>query len=526
MIGLGFETKMAAALLIVPGLAAAYLWIAPRVRWTAIRQLGLGGLALVVVGGAWPLLVYLTPAADRPWISGTSDNSVFSLIFGYNGLGRLAGQAGGPSSMGGGGGGGGTSTLFGGDTGVLRLLNDALGGQGGWLLGFAVAAGVALVVATRLRRTDARTGWLIAVGGAFAVTAVAFSFASGIFHPYYVSLMAPFTAALVGAGVAQIAAGDRFARIAAPLLIAAGVVVELAVLGQYSTLTWLPPVLVVGGIATALALAAPLQARWRGGVVAAALGLLLIAPATWSVQTLGHATNGTFPMGGPESTSVMGGGFGGGGGGRGGQGGGPGGGGTQGGTPPTAGTAPGGSAAGGSAASGSAAGGSAASGSTASGTTAGGSAASGSTASGSAAVGGLFGSSSSGTQGAGAGGMFGGDSSELTSALTYIAGHGGGTLGVSSQSTAASAILSSNAKVAGLGGFSGSESEVSIDWLVQAVRDGRIRWVMTSSSQMGNSGGRVGASELMAAVAKVGKATSVDGLYDLQGLANQLAATA
>jgi hypothetical protein len=122
--------------------------------------------------------------------------------------------------------------------------------------------------------------------------------------------------------------------------------------------------------------------------------------------------------------------------------------------------------------------------------------------------------------------MFGGDSSELTSALTYIAAHGGGTLGVSSQSTAASAILSSNAKVAGLGGFSGSESEVSINWLVQAVRDGRIRWVMTSSSQMGNSGGRVGSSELMAAVAKVGKATSVDGLYDLQGLANALAATA
>ena len=48
--------------------------------------------------------------------------------------------------------------------------------------------------------TDARTGCLIAVGGAFAVTAVAFCRAPGIFHPYYVSALAPFTALLVGAG--------------------------------------------------------------------------------------------------------------------------------------------------------------------------------------------------------------------------------------------------------------------------------------------------------------------------------------
>ncbi|MCW3006345.1 MAG: glycosyl transferase family 39 [Solirubrobacterales bacterium] len=465
-VGLGFETKMAAALLIVPGLAAAYLWVAPTGRWKAIRQLGLGGVAMVVVGGAWPLLVLLTPAADRPWISGTSDNSVLSLVLGYNGLGRLAGQAGGPASLGGGGGGG-TSALFGGDAGAFRLLNSALGGQGGWLLGFAVASAVALVVGSRLRRTDARTGWLIAVGGAFAVIAVAFSFASGIFHPYYVSLLAPFTAALVGAGVAQLAAGDRFARIASPLLVAAGVIVEIVVLREYDTLSWLPPVLVVGGIAAALVLTSPILARWRAWVVAAALALMLAAPATWAVQTLGHATSGTFPMGGPQTASVMGGG-----GGRGGfGGGGPGGGGAPGGTrgaPPQL--------------------------------------------------------AGGGTAGGGAGGMFG-DASELTSALTYIESHGGGTLGVSSQSTAAAAILSSDAKVAGLGGFSGSESRVSLQWLVQAVRDGRIRWVLTTSGAMGGtSGGRVGATELMAKVAQVGTSTSVSGLYDLQGLADRLAA--
>ena len=86
-------------------------------------------------------------------------------------------------------------------TGPFRLLQSGLGDQAGWLLGFALVAGLGLLVLTRLRRRDPRTGWLIAVGGAFLCTAVVFSFASGIFHPYYVSLLAPFAAALIGAGV-------------------------------------------------------------------------------------------------------------------------------------------------------------------------------------------------------------------------------------------------------------------------------------------------------------------------------------
>jgi 4-amino-4-deoxy-L-arabinose transferase-like glycosyltransferase len=82
-VGLGFETKMGVALTVVPGIAAAWLWIAPagRGRLHALRQLLAGGAAMVLVGGAWPALVELTPAAERPWVSGTSNNSVLSLIF-------------------------------------------------------------------------------------------------------------------------------------------------------------------------------------------------------------------------------------------------------------------------------------------------------------------------------------------------------------------------------------------------------------------------------------------------------------
>src|ERR1700684_2606998 len=101
------------------------------------------------------MLVDLTPAANPPWVSGTSNNSVLSLIFEYNGLGRVEGQTGGPAGT--------ANTTFGGTAGPLRLLNSALGGQAGWLLGFAAVSGLGLLAASRLRRVDARTGWLIAV---------------------------------------------------------------------------------------------------------------------------------------------------------------------------------------------------------------------------------------------------------------------------------------------------------------------------------------------------------------------------
>src|SRR5256714_3626724 len=59
-VGLGFEAKMAVALMVVPGIAAAWLWVAPRGRAKAVRQLLASGAAMTAVGGAWPLLLALT----------------------------------------------------------------------------------------------------------------------------------------------------------------------------------------------------------------------------------------------------------------------------------------------------------------------------------------------------------------------------------------------------------------------------------------------------------------------------------
>ena len=61
LVGLGFEAKMAVALMVVPGIVAAYLWVAPKGRLAALRQLLAGGAAMVVAGGFWPVIVALTP---------------------------------------------------------------------------------------------------------------------------------------------------------------------------------------------------------------------------------------------------------------------------------------------------------------------------------------------------------------------------------------------------------------------------------------------------------------------------------
>lgn len=490
-VGLGFEAKMGAALMVLPGMALAWLWVAPRGRLVALRQLAWAGAAMLAVALAWPVLVWLTPAASRPWISGTTDNSIWSLIWEYNGFGRLEGQTGGPASFGGGGG------TFGGETGVLRLLNESLGGQAGWLLGAALTGGIGIAALSRLRRTDPRTGWIIAVGGAFGITAIAFSFAGGIFHPYYTSLLAPFAAALVGATVGQVLAVEHpmrsgsgpvtlgqvldgephreavAARIVGAIAIGLGAIVELVVIDHSATdLDWLVAPLVIVAIAAAAALlfAEPLATRLGGrtsgarvrlAALACAVGILLVGPAIWSVDTLGHPTSSTFPAGGPESASM---------GGMGGGMGGPGGSGNGG--PPSFG------------------------GSESSGI--GGAPSMGATQSG-GAVGELFGESTGGSttggppsMGAGgmAGGMFGGE--DLTSILAYTEAHGGGTIAVDSQSGASAAIIEEGAEVAGIGGFSGKESSVSAAWLEERIAAGDIAWIYTSGLSGGATGGAGG----------------------------------
>jgi 4-amino-4-deoxy-L-arabinose transferase-like glycosyltransferase len=75
LIGFAFLTKMLQGLLVVPGLAGAYLVAAPTsLRRRVLHVLAAGG-ALVVAAGWWVALVELWPAGSRPYIGGSTNNS-------------------------------------------------------------------------------------------------------------------------------------------------------------------------------------------------------------------------------------------------------------------------------------------------------------------------------------------------------------------------------------------------------------------------------------------------------------------
>jgi 4-amino-4-deoxy-L-arabinose transferase-like glycosyltransferase len=338
--GLDFLTKGLQSFTVLPALALMYLVAGPHRLRRRIGQLLLAGVALVVSAGWWVLAVALTPAADRPYIGGSGDNSALGLAFGYNGLSRITGESGGPgggtraageiahgfagsgTSTGGAGGGfggapgGGGGAMFGGSTGLGRMFNSEFGTQISWLLPAALLAVVALLIsAQRAGRTDRTRAAVVLWGGWLLVTAGVFSYMSGITHSYYAVQLAPPIAALVGIGTVVL--WRRRAELWSRIMLAAGVIVtawwSYELLGRASN--WHPelrPAVLILGIVAAAALLVP-PARIRRAVVAVGAAALVVGlgSTAYGLQTAATPHNGSTPTAGP-SVSASGSGFGGG----------------------------------------------------------------------------------------------------------------------------------------------------------------------------------------------------------------------
>jgi 4-amino-4-deoxy-L-arabinose transferase-like glycosyltransferase len=298
LIGFGFITKMMQAFLIVPVLAVVYLLAAPTGWWRRVWQVVVMGLSLVVAAGWWVAAVALTPAADRPYVGGSQNNSILNLIFDYNGFGRLTGNESG--SVGGGVGGAGMW----GPTGWTRLFNESFGNMMSWLLpGALVMGAVLLVVTLRARRTDRERAGLLLWGGSLVCTGLTISLAQGIIHPYYTVALAPPLGALVGIGTMGL--WERRSSWVGRLGLAAGLGATVAwsyvLLGRTSD--WFPAlrpfVLVVGILGVAAILALPLLRTVPKLAVALVavlgLGAALAAPLFSTVATAATPHEGAIP---------------------------------------------------------------------------------------------------------------------------------------------------------------------------------------------------------------------------------------
>ncbi|TCC27686.1 glycosyltransferase family 39 protein [Kribbella speibonae] len=454
-IGFAFLTKMGQALLVLPAFTLVYLIAAPTsLRRRLLHLVGALG-ALIVSAGWYVALVELWPASSRPYIGGSTNNSLLELALGYNGLGRLLGGSGN-----GGGGGGSANTGFGGRTGITRMFGSAFGTEISWLLPAALIALVGgLWLTRRAPRTDLFRAGLVLWGGWLLVTAGVFSFMSGTIHPYYAVALAPAIGGLVGMGV--VIAWKQRAALAARITLAAMVLAtgvwDYVLLGRTSDfLPWAKYVVLAAGVlAGLLVLVGRRVRRVLPAVVLAVVVSLGLGSTAYAAATAAQTHNGSIPTSGPSSSAM-----GGGGGGTRGAGG-PGGSGAPTGTPPNG--------------------------------------ANGSTSS----------SSSSSTSSADGGGGMGGDasaSSELTALLsntttTWAAATSG------SQS-AASLELATGKSVIAIGGFSGTDDAPTLAQFKQWVAEGKISYYI-SGGQGGGRDGSSAASEIQSWVESNYTATTV-----------------
>jgi 4-amino-4-deoxy-L-arabinose transferase-like glycosyltransferase len=293
LVGFGFLAKMLQAFLVLPGFAAAYLVASHRRLRRRIVDLLAAAAAMVVSGGWYLVLVELWPASARPYIGGSQHDSIVELALGYNGLGRLTGDE--PGGLG--------NLNF--DVGWGRLFGTGMGLDIAWLLPAAViclAAG--FVITRRAPRTDSTRAALLLWGGWLVVTAVVFSFANGIVHPYYTVALAPAIGAAIGIGATLLWRNRSDIRAVTALsgTVLVTTILAAVLLSRHSDwLPWLRATVAVGGVGAAVLLlvAGRLARPVARSVAAMAVAACLAAPAVYAVATAATPHSGAIPSVGP-----------------------------------------------------------------------------------------------------------------------------------------------------------------------------------------------------------------------------------
>lgn len=290
-VGFGFLAKMLQAFLVLPAFAAAYLWSAPVSLRSRLVGLATAFAAVVVSGGWYLVLVELWPAPSRPYIGGSQNDSIVELALGYNGFGRLTGnETGGLGNM-----------NF--DVGWGRLFDRSMGADIAWLLPAALVCLVAGLVISRREPRTIRAA-LVLWGGWLVVTAVVFSFANGIVHPYYTVALSPAIAGCVGIGSVLLWRNRRDVRAAATMastVLVTGLLAAVLLARQQDWQPWLRAAVAVAAVAAAvLLLVVGRLPRWAAvGAGALAIVACLAGPAAFTVATAAAPHSGAIPSVGP-----------------------------------------------------------------------------------------------------------------------------------------------------------------------------------------------------------------------------------
>jgi 4-amino-4-deoxy-L-arabinose transferase-like glycosyltransferase len=218
LLGIGFNVKMGAAFALAPALVCVYMFAGGRKEFTRrLFSSAVAGIVLMIVSLSWVMLYDLTPASTRPYAGSTTGNSMFELALEHNGINRFiarsrpdaTAQTVAPNSPGDG--------VRPADnrrqrprifddspTGIMRLFRPQEAAQAAWWLPVAFAGALLGWFSPNPIGTNRRRSLIGLCTGWVATYWLAFSFAGGVVHFYYLAVLGPPMAVLAGIGIAEL----------------------------------------------------------------------------------------------------------------------------------------------------------------------------------------------------------------------------------------------------------------------------------------------------------------------------------
>ena len=324
MVGLGFQAKMGQAWLVLPALFVGYVWMSARPLLRKLRDVVRCSIVALVVSLSWMTAMALVPSSQRPYVDGTTDNDVFSMVLGYNGINRFFRNAL-PGALPG-------DPLFHpvGNAAVVGAVPGFIGHtpfkfflpqyatQIGWLFPVAAAGLILGIVWLRTHRRTAGDRGLkngLVVCSALLATVGAVLSAMSLPHTAYLAALMVPIAGLTGIGVVLLMRAfreDSALRFALPATVAAQTAWCLYLLASFPAFATalMPPVAVLGFAGAAVLAVHALRPRFASRPLAAAAAIAvtgaLLTPAAWTLSTMNPAYAGTADdaYGGPQVAAV------------------------------------------------------------------------------------------------------------------------------------------------------------------------------------------------------------------------------
>lgn len=365
LIGLGFNIKMLQAYMIIPAVYLVYLFSNKLKVKKRIAHLLIGTVILVTVSLSWAIVVDMVPSTERPYVGSSTNNSVMELIIDHNGLKRLGldsllknnsssssvnnkkqimnnGKQQGkttPNNSFKGNGSfranakdapvskqgsfapkqsgvihrqGGFTHNQSESAGIFRLFGSSMSDQISWFLPLALLGFIAAAIKEKMKfkfDNNRKLSLLLWISWLMPVSAY-FSFTKGLFHNYYLSMLAPPIAALVGIGISALwnqYNEQGIKKWFLPIALAINGIVQILIL-SYDKI-WgrsLIPIVAMLCFGSSIVLLSiqlirkPVKKSIKKVFAVMCMVSLLISPTLWSFTPMLYGEQGGMPSAGPN----------------------------------------------------------------------------------------------------------------------------------------------------------------------------------------------------------------------------------